>query len=248
MAQTGKLPLEDKVALVTGGARGIGRACALALAAAGADVAVADINIAAAEKTAGEICGLGRRALGLPLDMAIVKGIRSMVSSLIEQWGRIDILVNNAGIFQNYTPDQIGEDDWDRVMDVNLKGTFFCSLAAMRHMKEKGGGRIINLASVAGKTGGLKAGAHYAISKAGVICMTKSLAKDGAPFGILVNAVAPGYILTDMTREMNYDPGTVPVGRLGTPEDVADVVVFLASPASRYITGTTVDVNGGIYM
>lgn len=240
--------LVGKTALVTGGARGIGQACALALARAGADVAVADINREAAEKVAAEIRGLGQNGLALAVDMAAVAEIQSMVESLVEQWGRIDILVNNAGILQNYALDRISEKDWDMVLDVNLKGTFFCSQAVVRHMKSRGGGRIINLASVAGKTGGAKAGTHYAVSKAGVICLTKSLAKDGASSGILVNAVAPGYVLTDMTREMDYDPQTVPLGRLGVAEEVADVVLFLASPSSRYITGSTVDVNGGIYM
>lgn len=240
--------LKNRVALVTGGARGIGRACALALAAAGADIALADLDTTTAEKTAAEINKLGYKAMVFPVNMVIVNDVQKMVSSVVEHMGRIDVLVNNAGVFQNYMPEQISEEDWDLVMGVNLKGTFFCSMAAMSYMKNSGGGRIINMASVAGKTGGLKAGAHYAISKAGVICMTKSLAKFGAKSGINVNAVAPGFILTDMIKDMSYGPDSVPVGRLGAPEDVSDVVLFLASHGARYITGATLDVNGGIYM
>lgn len=240
--------MQDKVALITGGGGGIGRACGLALAKLGVKVAVADICFDKAQQVVEEIRCLGQKGMAIQVDMASVKQIRLMVESLITKWSRIDILVNNAGVYQRCAPEEVTEKDWDRILDVNLKGTFFCSQSVVLYMKKQGGGRIINIASVTGVRGATTSGIHYAASKAGIISLTKSLARYGAPYGILVNAVAPGYITTDMIATANYQPENVPLGRLGTPEEVANVVVFLASPASSYITGHTININGGIYI
>jgi len=245
-----KFAVTGKKALVTGAGRGIGRATALALAEAGADVVIADIMLDNAQKVADEIVALGRKSLALKVDYSHVESIEEMVDEVIKQWGRIDILVNNAGVLQSNNLYNMTEKDWDWLTDIDLKGSFFCVRKVFVHMKENGGGRIVSLASVAGKTGGMKAAPHYAISKAGVVCFTKTFAKNGGPFNVLVNAVAPGYHLTDMTKDSHYETliDTVPIGRLGTPEDVADVILFLCSEASRYMTGLTLDINGGIYM
>jgi len=244
---------EDRVALVTGAGRGIGRAIAIALAREGANVVVNDLDAHSAEETANEIKAIGRGALAIRADVSNSTEVSKMVERTIETFKRIDILVNNAGIFSSVPLDNMTEDEWNKVMNVNLKGVFICSQAAMRFMKKQRSGKIVNLGSLAAKVGGIFAGADYAASKAGVICLTKSLAKQLAPYGINVNAVAPGVIATEMTKNWPNDVKEnflrqIPLGRFGTPEEVAEAVLFLVSDSANYITGTTIDVNGGIRM
>ena len=244
---------EDRVALVTGAGRGIGRAIAIALAREGANVVVNDLDAHSAEETANEIKAIGRGALAIRADVSNSTEVSKMVERTIETFKRIDILVNNAGIFSSVPLDSMTEDEWNKVMNVNLKGVFICSQAAMRFMKKQRSGKIANLGSLAAKVGGIFAGADYAASKAGVICLTKSLAKQLAPYGINVNAVAPGVIATEMTKNWPNDVKEnflrqIPLGRFGTPEEVAEAVLFLVSDSANYITGTTIDVNGGIRM
>ncbi|TET27331.1 SDR family oxidoreductase [Candidatus Aerophobetes bacterium] len=245
--------LKDKVAVVTGGGRGLGRSICLALAREGSSVVVSDIDVQSAKKVACEVKEIGSEALAIRTDVTSGKEVDALMEAAAEDSGRVDILVNNAGICWVGKVEEMSEQDWDRVMAVNLKGTFLCSKAVIKFMKGKGWGRIVNMASAAGKTGGLLVGANYSVSKAGVICFTKSLAKELAPYGITVNAVAPGLIDTDMTR--SFPKGAVastlkslPLGRMGSSEDVARAVLFLISEDAGYITGEILDVNGGMVM
>lgn len=244
---------EGKIGIVTGGGSGIGRAIALALAKEGAKVAVWDVNEKEAARVASEIKASGPSATAMGVDVSAGADVKSATEEVLDNWGRIDILVNNAGICQVMPIEEITEPDWDRVLSVNLKGTFLCSQAVMGVMKRHGAGKIINLGSVSGKVGGIAVGAHYSASKAAVMCFTKSLARELAPFGINVNAIAPGVIETDMTQAItggdwgNYLT-TIPMGRVGTVDEVAKVAVFLASDDSSYLTGEIIDVNGGQFM
>jgi 3-oxoacyl-[acyl-carrier protein] reductase len=246
------MDLEGKVALVTGGAQGIGKVTALHLASKGADVAVSDINIEGALKTAEEIEDLGRRGLALEGDVSNPADAEVIVAKTVERLGGIDILVNNAGITRDKLLLRMTEGDWDAVLNVNLKGTFNCTKAAVKHMVKRKGGRVVNIASVVGEMG--NAGqANYAASKAGIIGLTKSVAREYAQRGINVNAIAPGYIETPMTEALSEKvkeelKAQIPMARLGTPSDVANAVYFLVSDASSYITGHVLNVNGGIYM
>lgn len=246
------MELSGKVALVTGGAQGIGKAIALLLAKHGADVVVSDINLEKARETASEIEALGRKALALQANVAIWNEVEQMVEAVVERFGRIDILVNNAGITRDRLILRMTEEDWDMVLDVNLKGTFHCTKAALRHMAKQKSGKIVNIASVSGEMGN-PGQANYAASKAGVIGFTKTIAREFASRGINVNAIAPGFIQTAMTdaipekvRETLVQ--MIPMERLGQPEDVAEAVLFLVSERSSYITGQVLNVNGGIYM
>lgn len=244
--------LRGKVALVTGAAQGIGRSIALGLAGMGADLAVVDVNEEKAEEAAGEIRGLGVKALSLKVDVTDGVAVAEGVENIVEKLGGIDILVNNAGITRDALFLRMKEGDWDAVIAVNLKGTFNFTKAVVRPMMKAKGGRIVNIASVIGVMG--NAGqANYAASKAGIIGLTKSLAKEFASRGITVNAVAPGFIQTAMTdvlsekaRESLMD--LIPLNRLGTSRDVADVVAFLVSPAAGYMTGQVLHVDGGMVM
>lgn len=242
--------LKDKVAIVTGSARGIGRAIALALAKRGADVVISDVIEDAALITAQEIKDLGRRSLAVRCNVVNRSEVENLIQQTVNELGRLDILVNNAGITQDNLLVRMSEEQWDRVLNINLKGTFIaCQLASKVMMKARSG-KIVNIASVVGLTG--NAGqANYAASKAGVIALTKTISKELASRNVNVNSVAPGFIETDMTkqlpdaaRKMFLD--NIPMSRSGTPEDVAEAVVFLCSPAANYITGHCLTVDGGM--
>ena len=246
------MEVNGKIALVTGGAQGIGKAIALLLAQKGSDVVVSDVNLEKAEETAREIEALHRRSMAIRANVAVFDEVEKMVLALIERFGRIDILVNNAGIARDKLLLRMTEEDWDAVLDINLKGTFNCTKAVIRHMSKQRSGKIVNIASVVGEMG--NAGqANYSASKAGVIGFTKTIAREFASRGITVNAIAPGYIVTPMTDALPEKAKEelkrmIPMERLGQPEDVAQAVFFLVSEASSYITGQVLNVNGGIYM
>lgn len=246
------MELEGKVALVTGGAQGIGRAIGLLLAQKGATIVISDINIQKAEETAREIQSLGRNAVAFQVDVANFKEVEKMVDSIVEKFSRIDILINNAGITRDKLILRMSEEDWDSVIQINLKGTFNCTKAALKYMSRQRSGKIVNIASVVGMMG--NAGqANYSASKAGIIGFTKTVAREFAQRGINVNAIAPGYIQTPMTDVLPEKVKEelrrlIPMERLGQPEDVAQAVLFLVSEASSYITGQVLNVNGGIYM
>ena len=242
--------LKDRVALVTGASRGIGRAIALACAREGADVVVNGRDAQALAETARLVGEAGRRALTIVQDVSDVVGVRAMIDQIEREFGRLDLLANNAGIYQVRPILEIDEADWDRVMDTNLRGAFFCAQAAARLMVRQGFGVIVNVASDATWTGGMNPCAHYCVSKAGMASFTRSFAKELAPFGIRVNAVAPGMIATDMGEDAAQVMASlnIPLGRMGTPEDVADVVIFLGGDESRYMTGTILNVTAGLVL
>ena len=248
--------LEGRRAVVTGGARGIGRAICLVLAREGAEVVVTDLDLAGAEETAARVVAAGWAARAFRVDVsdeAAVERLYAGMAAAFGDDGRVDILVNNAGICPTTPVLDIRAAEWDRVLAVNLRGTFLMSREAFRLMRERRSGRIVSIASAAAKLGGLTAGAHYAASKAGVIAFTKSLALAGAPYRINVNAVCPGPIATDMTEAWGAETNRafaekIPWKEYGQPEDVAEAVAFLASDRARYITGEVLDVNGGLVM
>ncbi|MGB9700665.1 MAG: 3-oxoacyl-[acyl-carrier-protein] reductase [Thermodesulfobacteriota bacterium] len=244
--------LKDKVALVTGAAQGIGKAIALLFAQEGAQVGVADLNLAGAEETCREIIALPGEALAVGGNVARAEDAEGMVQAVLDKFGRLDILVNNAGITRDQVLLRMKEEDWDLVLAVNLKGAFHLTKAALRTFLKQKGGKIVNIASVTGQMG--NAGqANYAASKAGLIGFTKSVAREYASRNIQVNAVAPGFIDTPMSqaipaKERDFLIKQIPMERLGKPEDVAQAVLFLASSAADYITGQVLNVNGGMYM
>lgn len=243
------MELAGKTALITGAGRGIGRAAAHALAREKADLILTDIDEEAVWRVAAEaIERYGVKCLALKMDVTKSQEVGSVVEQGLKEMGSIDILVNNAGICRTGTFEESSWEDWSRVIAVNLGGPVLCSQAVLPAMKKQQAGKIINLSSLAGEIGGISVAPSYAASKAAVACFTKSLAKYCAPFNINVNAVAPGFIDTDMTADLAQDIRLVPLGRKGTPEEVADVIFFLASERSRYITGALIDVNGGVYM
>jgi 3-oxoacyl-[acyl-carrier protein] reductase len=246
------LKLIGKVALVTGAAQGIGKAIALLLARNGADIVVSDINLEKAEETAKEIGSIGPKAMAFKVDVANLNEVERMMEAILDKFGKIDILVNNAGITRDKLILRMTEEDWDAVLNVNLKGTFHCTKVVVRHMAKQRGGKIVSIASVVGEMG--NAGqVNYAASKAGVIGLTKTIAREFAQRRINVNAIAPGYIETPMTEVLPEKvkeelKRLIPMERLGKPEDVAEAVLFLVSEESNYITGQVLNVNGGIYM
>lgn len=247
------MQIEGKVAFVTGASRGIGRAIALTLAEAGADVAVNYAgNAAAAEEVAAEIRKMGRRALILQGDVSQTEAAASMLDAVVAEFGRCDILVNNAGITRDGLLMRMKEEDWDAVLNTNLKGVFNCTKAALKYMMKQRAGKIVNIASVVGIIG--NAGqANYAAAKAGCIGFTKSVAKEVASRGITVNAVAPGLIATDMTsilpeKVIEEMAAGIPLKRAGQTVDVAKAVLFLVSDDAAYITGQTLNVDGGMVM
>lgn len=244
--------LKDKIALVTGAAQGIGKAIALRLAYSGADLAVVDMNLEKAEETAKEIEKLGRRAIALKANVASLKEAETIMDETVARLGAIHILVNNAGITRDALILRMKEEEWDTVIDVNLKGTFNCTKSAVRYMSKQRYGRIVNIASIVGEMG--NAGqANYSASKAGVIALAKTIAREFAIRNITCNAVAPGFIETAMTQALPEKvreelSKQIPMGRLGAPEDVAEGVLFLVSDAANYITGQVLNINGGMYM
>jgi 3-oxoacyl-[acyl-carrier protein] reductase len=247
------LGLRGKVVVITGGGGDIGRACARLFAAEGAAVAISDVKLEAAQAVAAEAERQGVPALALRTDVTDPADVARLFDQTAERLGAVDVLVNNAGIFQSRPLDDLSAEDWDRVMDVNLKGVFLCSQAALRHMKPRRAGAIVSIASLAGQVGGIHAGANYATSKAGVISLTKSLAKNAGPHGVRVNCVNPGVIDTAMTQPWPPEVREsmvrqTPLGRLGRPDEVARVIVFLASDAASFVHGAHVDINGGIHM
>ena len=239
--------LQHKTALITGAGRGIGRAIAECFAREGARVAVADIDPNTANATAAEI---GPEALGLAMDVSSKAAVLAGTAQVLDEFGQLDILVNNAGYLVYTTFESCSEENWDRIVDVNMKGPFLCAQAVIPHMKARRQGVIINMTSLAAKTGGLAAGPPYAAAKAGVHTLTIGLARALAPDQIRVNAIAPGVIDTAMTSAPEHDQlkASIPLGCPGQPEDVANCALFLASDDARHITGETIDVNGGLYM
>jgi len=234
------LGLRGKVALVTGGASGIGRAVALTLAREGAAIAVGDIAEAAAAVVAGEVAQTGGRGLAVTLNVAHEASCAAAIEQVTRTLGPVDILVNNAGICPFHTLAEITGDEWDRVLQVNLKGAFILSQALLPAMMARGWGRIVNVSSMAGKVGGLAVGAHYSASKAGLMGLTKSLARTGAARGVTANAVAPAFIRTSLfaEQELAQRATQIPVGRPGEPDEVADAVAFLASERAGFTAGS----------
>lgn len=244
--------LANKTALITGGARGIGRQIALLFAKEGANIVIGDVNGQEAEKTCHDVELLGRKALSLELDVTTFAKVEESVNKILDKWTKIDILINNAGITRDGLLLRMNESDWDSVISVNLKGTFNCIKAVSRVMIKQRSGKIVNIASIIGIIG--NAGqANYSASKAGIIALTKTAAKELAIRNINVNAVAPGFIQTDMTAKLPEELkqkmlGIIPLAKFGNAEDVANACLFLSSEESAYVTGQTIIVDGGMVM
>ncbi len=244
------IDLSGKTALVTGGAAGIGKACAEILSQAGAVVAIADINLTGAEETASSLSG----SKAFACDLGNPESIRKTCSAVASWAGTPDIVVNCAAlIVYRKGLRGVNEDEWDNVLNVNLRGAFLLCRELIEPMKEKGWGKIVHFSSLAARVGGIEAGVHYTVSKAGLIGLVRSLAKEAAPYNVTVNAVAPGIIgtgpvLAQISGRTEDYKKIIPLGRIGSPEDVAKTVLFFCSHLSDYITGVTVDVNGGMYM
>tara|TARA_Y100000588_G_scaffold223762_1_gene237750 strand:+ start:476 stop:1207 length:732 start_codon:yes stop_codon:yes gene_type:complete len=239
--------LNDKIALVTGGGRGIGQAICQTFAREGARLVVADIDAETAQQTAQS---LPTEAIALEMDVSSKCAVEAGFARALGHCGHLDILVNNAGYLTYSSFAECSEELWDRIIDINLKGCFLCSQAALLHMQERGKGNIISMSSLAAKTGGIAAGPPYAAAKAGIYALTINLARTGAPLGIRANAIAPGVIDTIMTQGAAHKDLTsaIPLGVKGQPEDIANCALFLASDDSRHITGELIDVNGGLLM
>lgn len=244
--------LKDRVALVTGGGRGIGRAIVLALAKEGADIVTCDINLENLKEVVSEVEKLGKKILIQKVDVSKISEVDDVVKKALDKFTKIDILVNNAGITRDNLILKMSEEEWDQVLDINLKGAFNCLKAVARPMMKARSGRIVNIASVVGMMGN-PGQANYAASKAGIIGLTKSAAKELASRGINVNAIAPGFIKTTMTESLSDEVkekliNQIPLKRLGEVTDVANLVVFLASDDASYITGEVIKVDGGMLM
>jgi 3-oxoacyl-[acyl-carrier protein] reductase len=244
--------LEGKVALITGGGRGIGREIALLFAKEGAHIVIWDVNLADAQKTCQDIEALGRKTLVEQVDVTDYAKVEEALNKILDKFGKIDILVNNAGITKDNLLLRMSQPEWDAVINVNLKGTFNCTKAVSRPLIKQRCGKIINIASIIGIIGNVGQ-ANYSASKAGIIALTKTAAKELAARNINVNAIAPGFIQTDMTAKLPEELkqkmlGNIPLGKLGLPEDVANACLFLASSEADYITGQTIVVDGGTVM
>ncbi len=246
------MEFKGQTALVTGGARGIGRAIAEGLARKGAGIAIADVSLDNAKAAAAELSALGVRATAVKLDVSKAEEVVKSFEEIVKEFGRLDIVINNAGITRDGLILRMKEEDWDAVININLKGVFLCSKEAVKVMVKQKYGRIVNIASVVAFMG--NAGqANYSASKAGIVGLTKTTAREYASRGVTVNAVAPGFISTAMTDALAENVRqemlkSIPAGKFGTVEDVANAVMFLASPGSGYITGQVIHVNGGMYM
>ncbi len=246
------MAFEKQVVLVTGGARGIGRTIAEGFARKGANLAIADISLDNADKTAKELTSYGIKTIALELDVSKSDEVAKVFEYIVKEFGRLDILINNAGITRDSLILRMKEADWDSVIDINLKGVFLCTKEAIKVMVKQRYGRIINISSVVGFMGN-PGQANYSASKAGIIGFTKTIAREYASRGITSNAVAPGYIATAMTDALAENTKqdmlkSIPVGRFGSVDDVANAVIFLASPDNGYITGQVIHINGGMYM
>ncbi len=245
---------KQKTAIVTGGAQGIGQQVALKLAGEGIVVFIADMAEDLAQQTVQMIKNTSNNeAFAVKTDVGNKADVNHLIDIVAEKFGRIDILFNSAGICSRTALEDITEDEWDKVLNINLKGTFFTSQAAMPVMKQQQGGTILNMASMAGKVGGVAVGAHYSASKAGIICLTKSFAKALAPYKISVNALAPGPVETEMIQDWPVDvkqtmANECPMGRLAEIPDVVEAAMFLLSASAGYITGQKLNINGGLYM
>ena len=242
-----------KTVIVTGGANGIGRGCCLNFAKLGASVLVADIDSINAEKTAGEINASGGSAKPFHVDLMKVGEIRDMARFAADAFGGVHILVNNAGLLHSTEIEDITEEEWDRISSVNLKAVFFACQSVIPYFKQNGWGRIVNMSSLAGRNGGFANGLAYSATKAGVIGLSKGLATRLAKYNINVNAICPGTTRTDILREFTDEKiheleGKIPLGRLGSIEDIANAVCFLCSEEASFITGVSLDVNGGMYI
>lgn len=246
--------LTGRTALVTGAGQGMGRAVAMALANRGARIVVNDIAADRADETAADLRERGADALAISGSVTDRAGVHAMVAQALERFGSLDILVNNAGVLRPTAVIDIPEEEWDFVVEVNLKGTFLCSQAVLPAMQQAGWGRIVNFSSTAGKNVSTVGGAHYTAAKAGILGFTRHLAKEVAAHGITVNSVCPGLIDTEMVRNTIDDQrirayeASFPIPRLGQPEEVAELVAFLASDRATYITGASLDINGGDLM
>lgn len=256
MSVLDKFSLDGKVTIVTGGGRGLGKAMARGLAEAGADIAIPDIQKELAEESAAELAKVGADTLPIQADVTEVGSVVNMVERVVEEFGKIDILVNNAGICKNIAAEEMDEEDWDQVIDVNLKGVFLCAREVGKHMIERdNGGSIINISSMSGFIVNYpQPQASYNASKAGVTMITKSLASEWAKHGIRVNQIAPGYMATEMTKKYKsthpeeaeeYWVKPTPMERLGEPDELSGAAVYLASEASSFATGSTLIIDGG---
>lgn len=255
--------LKDRVALVTGSAKGIGEAIAIALAREGCDVVINDVDVEPMDSVVQEIKKMGRRSISIVADVSDIKQVNNMIDKCVETFGKIDILVNNAGGSMGtptkLPPKLIGdvtEEIWDLVIDVNLKGTFLCTQAAVKYMKEQKSGKIVNISSMAARMGDLASSPHYHAAKAGVIGLMRHVAKEVGRYGIYVNSICPAFIISGPRIERLWQErretgkadmilNQIALGRTGRPEEIASVVVFLCSDEASYITGATIDVNGG---
>ena len=244
--------LKDKKAIITGAGSGFGKQTALTFAREGADVLLADIDLEAAKETAKEVEGFGRLAVSTRTDVGDEEQVEDMAQSALKSFGRIDILINNAGIAQFEPIQDVSLELWDKLVRVNLTGTFLCSKAVIGHMIERGYGKIINLASIAAQTGRM-VGVAYSASKSGILGITRTLALQVAEHGINVNAIAPGPVMTplfeiDSPQVLKRLTATIPFKRLGTPQDIANLILFLASDEAEWITGEVIAINGGAFM
>ena len=242
--------MSKKVAIITGAGQGIGKAIARRLAKDGMNIAIADINLETAQAAADEIAKeFGGEAMAIKCNVSQEEEVNAAVQAVLDRFGTIDVLVNNAGVLSLKKPFvEYTKADWNKLFSINFMGDVFFCKAVIPTLKEKKSGRIINMSSQSAETGGMAASPVYSATKAAVWCMSKSLANELGAFGINVNAVAPGLIATEMTKNAGYRDDMVPLGRLGTPEDVADAVAFLAGNDGRYVTGMILDVNGGTVM
>ena len=245
--------LTERVAVVTGAARGLGQAIALRLIEEGASLICADIDFQSVQQVVSQATAQVVKALPIQVDVSKSDEVKAMIQEALNTFGKVDILINNAAIWETAKVEEMKEEQWNRLMEVNLKGIFLCCREVIPYMKTKNFGRIVNIASIAGRTGGNVPAAHYAASKGGVIAFTKALARELSPFGITVNCVAPGVCETPLTqswpREVKENiRQRVPLGRLGNGEDIAGAVTFLVSQDANYITGETIEVNGGLLM